>query len=380
MKKTIVAGLVLVFFAYAFHVSRISPTYSTFVVLEAISWADDFSTRKGSIFLGPKQEIPGSKPDMSLENLTSLESAEMKSWLRRTHTKALLIAQNGKIVHESYEERFEKGLETNGLSMAKPVIALLVGIAIEEGKIDSVDQSIVDFLPEIPESRAGNVTIRHLLKHTSGVRDMLPNVLRMKKGHDITDRLSKLGFVKKKNMVYANTNYHLLNIILQRAYDLPLNKIIEQKLWSPMGLEQASTINTTGYCCLFASVRSWWAIGELMLNKGMHLNQRIVSAEWVAQMVEDKTEPRYFVSQLTSTHKNNTYAYGLYGGIADAPEVYWAVGMGLQFVLIDPVRKMVVVRMGDLPSIIVPGSIRHDEYLGESLIDLMKFIDSGQIK
>ena len=89
--------------------------------------------------------------------------AQCLSDMERLHTAAFLIIRDDSIRHEEYWDGHSDTSHTNSFSMAKTFISILVGIAVEEGKIKSIDEPVGDFLPEYKEGNKGKITIRHLL-------------------------------------------------------------------------------------------------------------------------------------------------------------------------------------------------------------------------
>ena len=200
------------------------------------------------------------------------------------------------------------------------------------------------------------------------MRDKLSDVQSTLKAQSLETKLDQLHFGDDKLFAYSNVNYHLLSLILNRVYNQKLNQIISEKLWRPLNLETAEVINNTGYCCIFASARSWLAIGELFLNDGVYKNKIIVSKSWLDKMRNDKVEPASFVVQLTSKSIGNTYSYHVFGGLDAYPNMYWSEGMGLQVVLIDPDTETIVVRLGDIPSAFRFDTNRWDNNLVSDLL------------
>jgi len=360
-----------------FFVSPAAEKVSTFGMLETISIIDNLMIPINSNLLAETQPIQGIKIQQDLlkspvNTPHQRTTPELEQWIKKSQTRVLVIWKQGEIVHESYSDASEQGLGINGLSMAKTITALLIGVAIDEGLIQSEEESILTYLPEVILEEGDQVSIKNLLQQESGMHDFFPHVYATLQGESLKNQLSELEFKTDKKFQYSNVNYHLLSLILQRVYKKEFNEIISEKLWLPLNLENAKVINSTGYCCIFASARSWLAIGQLFLNEGVFENRQIVSKAWLDKLRYDKVEPESFVVQLSSKAKNNTYAYHIFSGIEDAPELYWSEGMGLQLMLIDPVKKIIVIRLGDVPTAFKSNTNRWDTSLGEDLLTFIK--------
>lgn len=355
-------------------ISSLANKISIFSMLETIAIIDNFMTPIDSPLLADTSSIQGAISTTE-NNLANLKNPKLNKWIEISQTKALIIWKDGEILHESYEAGCEHGSKINGLSMAKTITAILIGIAIDEGRIPSENESILTFLPELKFKHDNKVSIKNLLQQESGMHDSFPNVLKTLQGNTLESELAKLNFKEDKTFQYSNVNYHLLSLILKRVYQKELNEIISEKLWIPLNLNKAQVINSTGYCCIFASARSWLAIGELILNDGLFKNgqeeKRIVSKAWLDKMRNDTVEPEWFIVQLSSKGKKNTYAYHIFSGLEEYPNLYWSEGMGLQLILIDPINKMIVVRLGDIPTAFKNNTNRWDKNLGQDLLEVI---------
>ena len=296
----------------------------------------------------------------------------LDAWFDRSQTQALIVQKEGHIVYQRYRSDAGDGRNINAMSMTKAIIAILVGVAIDDGFISSEHDSISQYLPQITERAGDAVTLRDLLRHTSGIETASQDIRATLKGHPLRTPLSEISFNGDRSFHYDNINYHLLSLVLTEIYEKPLNQLIDDKLWKPLGLEGASIINTAGYCCLFATAKSWLAIGTLFLNQ----ERQIVSASWLEKMIEDSIMPKSFFVQATGKSKGNTYGYHVYGGLPNSPDVFWIEGMGLQLVMTNPQTKTVIVRLGGIPSVLNIFSNRYDDSIISPLLDIL-MTDSG---
>jgi CubicO group peptidase (beta-lactamase class C family) len=250
------------------------------------------------------------------------------------------------------------------MSMTKAIIAILVGIAIDDGLINSERDSISQYLPQIVERAEDAITLRDLLRHTSGIETVSKDLRATLSGHPLITPLSEISFNGDRSFHYDNINYHLLGLVLTEIYKKPLHQLIDEKLWEPLGLEEAAIINTAGYCCMFATARSWLEIGTLFFNQ----KPQVVSTSWLEKMVEDSITPKRFFVQATGKSKGNTYGYHVYGGLPDSPDIFWIEGMGLQLVMVNSKTETVIVRLGGIPSVLNVFSNRYDDSLISPLI------------
>jgi CubicO group peptidase (beta-lactamase class C family) len=288
----------------------------------------------------------------------------LDAWFDRSQTQALIIQKRGRIVYQRYRAGVGDGRHVNAMSMTKAIIAILVGIAIDDGLINSERDSISQYLPQIVERAEDAITLRDLLRHTSGIETVSKDIRATLSGHPLITPLSEISFNGDRSFHYDNINYHLLGLVLTEIYKKPLHQLIDEKLWEPLGLEAAAIINTAGYCCMFATARSWLEIGTLFFNQ----KPQVVSTSWLEKMVEDSITPKRFFVQATGKSKGNTYGYHVYGGLPDSPDIFWIEGMGLQLVMVNSKTETVIVRLGGIPSVLNVFSNRYDDSLISPLI------------
>jgi CubicO group peptidase (beta-lactamase class C family) len=343
---TMVLAVIFTFIGLMF--SPLKSDLQDWLALEYNSHINELMTSPNNYLMSEPEPIIGKSTNSSqiITNEINDENSMLDIWFDRSQTQALIVQRQGKIVYERYGEDVKQGLNVNGMSMAKSVIAILIGIAIDDELINSEKDSISIYLPELTSSKYNRVEIRDLLRHTSGIQSS---------NRDLQDTLNNkllnlstrnLLFSDDKSFSYDNMNYHLLMLILQRLYQKPINEIIEAKVWQSLRLEDASMVTSSGYCCLFATAKSWLAIGNLFLNP----NNTIVSKTWLDKMVQDALLPKSFYVQATEKSVGNSYGYHIYSGFNNLPEIFWIEGLGLQVIMINPKTQTIVVRLGGIPT------------------------------
>ena len=340
--------LAVIFSVIGLMFSPLKSDLQDWLALEYNSHINELMTSPNNYLMSEPEPIIGKSTNSSqiITNEINDENSMLDIWFDRSQTQALIVQRQGKIVYERYGEDVKQGLNVNGMSMAKSVIAILIGIAIDDELINSEKDPISIYLPELTSSKYNRVEIRDLLRHTSGIQSS---------NRDLQDTLNNkllnlstrdLLFSDDKSFSYDNMNYHLLMLILQRLYQKPINEIIEAKVWQSLRLEDASMVTSSGYCCLFATAKSWLAIGNLFLNP----NNTIVSKTWLDKMVQDALLPKSFYVQATEKSVGNSYGYHIYSGFNNLPEIFWIEGLGLQVIMINPKTQTIVVRLGGIPT------------------------------
>ena len=369
MRTVFVTALAVTLVTVLFN-SHLKGAISDFFVLEFNANMNDLISSPDSSFLSKATKISTGYEALEIAEIRDDFSIkkDLDLWFDRSQTKALLVQKDGEIIYQRYSSDADFGRNVNGLSMAKNIVALLIGIAIDEGKIGSEYDLIAHHIPELNHEGNLGITIRDLLRHTSGVTSALSDLQSTMTGKWLKRDLSEITIQKDASFKYDNLNYYLLNILLQNLYQKSLSSIIEEKLWKPLGLSEASIINTTGYCCMFAKADAWLAIGNLYLNGG----GKIISSNWIEKIVEDTVMPESFFVQATGKSTTNTYGYHVYGGLPDLPEVFWLEGMGLQLVMVNRETNTIIVRLGGIPSKFSLKSNRYDSYLIDPLLKIIR--------
>ena len=349
-------------------VSPLKASLQNEIALEANAHLNELMASPNSFLLSSPAPISGgAKVEPELLKTPIVTNDELNAWFDRSQTQALIVQKKGRIIYERYSADADDGRNINAMSMTKTIVAILIGIAVDEGLINSEKDSISLYLPEIKQHPTHAITLRDLLRHTSGIQSTSQDLRATLGGNPLITPLSAISFKGDRSFRYDNINYHLLSLALTRIYEKPLNQLIADKIWHPLKLEKASVINTAGYCCMFATARSWLEIGTLFLNPKI----QIVSASWLEKMVEDSVIPEWFFVQATGKSVSNTYGYHIYGGLPNSPEVFWIEGMGLQLVMINPQTHTVIVRLGGIPSALNIFSNRHDNSSIAPLLNIL---------
>lgn len=322
----------------------------------------------------PLERVPGAPssplPRASAKDRTitadSWETA--KAYAVETESVALVVWQGGAIQYEYYSPGFSKDSRTDPASMHKSVVALLVGAAIADGTLPSVDEPAATYLDEWADDDRSAVTIRHLLQMTSGMyRDPFSpspfgDTMKLNLGTEITD-LTLSQPVRRppgEEFDYNNFNPQALGILLERASGQRYAQVLSEKLWSKLGtgdaylwLDHDGGLPRT-YCCLHATAEDWIRVGLLHLNKGRVDGVQVIPADWMNAVVMGSAPgPNYGYQTWLGTPYNAQRDYGPYVGAYvrhdepyDADDVIFFDGAGGQRVYIIPSYDMVIVRTG----------------------------------
>ena len=209
---------------------------------------------------------------------------------------ALIVALNGRVVHEHYAPGFDATSHFATASMHKAVLALAYGAAIKAGKIALADR-LDKHLPEFAGDPKGAVTIEQLLRMTSGVGsppaapgDPAAPAAQLMFGTDnrAAAKLFVLATTPGSEFAYQNASTQLAGLALQSAIGGRYADFLSKQLWRPIGASDAALWldrpggNPHFFCCLQASASDWLRVGELVRNHGKVGKKQVVAAGWVA--------------------------------------------------------------------------------------------------
>lgn len=229
--------------------------------------------------------------------------ATLQDYLDRRRVTSLLILKDGVVQHEHYQYERNERHRFNSASMGKSVLGLLVGFAIEEGAITSVDDPVVRYLPTVKGTVFEKLTIRHLLTMSSGLtwtegtasgalyRQMLEA---MEKTGGMEVVLGFKGLVPRAeagtSFFYSSLDSELLGRVLAAAVRKSVSAYFEEKLWKPMGAgadavwyTDRANIERT-HCCVGATSRDFARLGAMLADKGLWNGRQVVPARWLEEM------------------------------------------------------------------------------------------------
>lgn len=229
------------------------------------------------------------------------ETRTIDDYLARNPTTGLLIARGDTILVERYQYGRNDRHRFTSFSMAKTVTAMLIGIAIAEGRIRSVDDFAAAYVPALADTEYGRTSLRHLLQMSSGVR-FLENY----SGRDDAARLVVATIFQAgpggteavrpfnervrpsgTRFSYASAETQVLGLVLRAAVGRPVAEYFHEKIWEPIGAEADATwvVDHSGqeatYCCLNAVLRDFARLGLLLAHDGRHGDRQLIPQAWV---------------------------------------------------------------------------------------------------
>jgi CubicO group peptidase (beta-lactamase class C family) len=284
-------------------------------------------------------------------------SEDLLSKMKAIETGSFIVIRNDSILHEQYLGEFSSSSYTNSFSMAKTVVSVLVGCAIQDGKIKSVDQPVSDFIPEFANDERSAITIRHLLTMSSGIafdEDYVSPFAYPAEayyGNDLRSLTLNYTQVNEKPGVtfrYLSGNTQLLGFVLAKATGKTVAEYASEKLWIPMGCERnafwsldSENGNEKAFCCLNSNARDFARIGKLYLDSGRWNGKQIVPETYALESVA--------VTGLKNDDGTACLSYGFSWWMIPqykGHHIFYARGILGQYVLMIPDLNMIVVRLG----------------------------------
>ena len=304
-----------------------------------------------------KSSQPQPWPHAPAYNHTSL-SKKLQAYHEQHKSIAFIVLKNDTLLHEEYWSGYGENSFSNSFSMGKSVTSMLVGIAIKEGKIKSVDQSIGDYLEEFNQGKFKKIKIKHLLTMSSGLNwdESYQNPLSMTTeayyGSDLWRLMLRQRVIATpgKAFTYLSGDTQLLSFVLQKATGKKIADYAQEKLWQPMGaVNDASWSldnkngNEKAFCCLYSNVKDFARIGSLYLHQGNWKGKQLVDSSYVNASIT----PANLIDSETGK-PNDFYGYQWwiipnYKGM----KVFYARGILGQMVIVIPSKNIIIARLGN---------------------------------
>ena len=287
-----------------------------------------------------------------------------------SHSTALIIYHDGRIQLERYWLGADASTPVYSFSMHKSVVALLLGLAIEDGAVGGVDESLVRYLPEWGGDRREAITLRNTLQMNSGFETMrfptnpFSKHVKRQIGTDLTATALSFRLQETPGEVfdYNGVNPTLLLMVVERATGRRYADYLSERLWKPLGNRDATVWLDSkgglarGATSLYAVPMDWLRIGVMLLDDGVVDGKQIVPRAWLREMLTPSaTSPLYGMLMWIGTeHVKERSLESFKGFAATAEEPFMARdviffdGLGGQRVYIIPSRQVVIVRTGVL--------------------------------
>ena len=286
----------------------------------------------------------------------------------------LLVITDGRIVLERYERSHTAETQWESWSVAKSVVSLLFGAAVRDGRIGSLDETLIKYVPALAGTSYEGVTLRHLLQMSSGVawnsdlsdpNSDVAQLPRLNKEGGLAAQIAYMGRKPRKAAAGTLFNYNtaeadLTAAVLQGATGKSLSDYLSEKIWRPFGMQADAhwiTMGTSGLeragCCLSATLRDYGRLGLVALRDGVAPDgSRLLPDGWIAESTRPSAASKNYGYFWWLRRNGNYFASGSFG----------------QHIEIAPGRRTVVAIQSYWPEGYNDNLIAHNDTVVEALI------------
>lgn len=295
------------------------------------------------------------------------EQRSLAAFLERTFTTGLIVIKQGTVVHELYRLGETKSSPHTSWSVAKSFVSTLVGMAVDEGRIDSVDDRIDKYVTELAGTAYGAASIKNVLQMSSGVTfyesygppggntawamsDVQKTTFGAWMFNQPVNRLVS-EYSKKEapgeRWEYRSSDTQILAWLVEETMEQPFLEIVQQRLWNPLGMESDASWLIDGsqkafpvaFCCLNATLRDFARLGELYRLGGLWKGDRLLSQEWISEAtIPDSPHLQPGIVRPERGYQYQWWAPKHYDG------EYFASGVWGQNIWVDEKRGVVIAR------------------------------------
>ena len=268
----------------------------------------------------------------------------------RLGTIAYVIIKNDSIWYEDYAESYSDTSKTNSFSMAKSITVTLLGKAIRDGFITSLDQPVADFFPKFNTDLGKEMTVGDLASMSSGLNwdesYSSPFSLTARSYYDtnIRDVILGLNVVEKpgESYKYLSGNTQLLGMVIEKATNQTLTDYLQESFWTPMEsfedatwqLDSEDSGMEKSYCCIASNAKDFARFGKLYKDKGAWNGEQLLDSSFVSTAIE----PRFKDSP--------EYGYGFWLSNHLGKDIFAMRGILGQYVITIPEDNVIIVRLG----------------------------------
>jgi len=297
----------------------------------------------------------------------AVPEGSLDAFLERNGTQAFLVIQDDTILYERYFNGARRDSVVTSFSVAKSFVSALIGKAIEEGYVHSVDDPVTQYLPELAarDQRFGRITIRDLLMMSSGIHYggwflFANDDARTYYSPDLRRAALHLtGVERPPRERFQYNNYHplLLGLILERTTGRHVTKYLQEKIWWPLGMEYDGSWSLDSLESGFEKMESglngraidFAKFGRLFLNNGNWDGAQILPASWVLESTSPDTTVNYHTYYPTEgvfANGRGYYKYFWWGLSRANGYDFTGVGNFGQYLYVSPASHVIIVRNG----------------------------------
>ena len=259
-----------------------------------------------------------------------------------------MVIRNNELVYDHYWKGHGSSSLMNSFSMAKGILCLLTGCAIDDGYLESEDQPVSSVFPKYRDSPYGkHLTFRHLMTMQAGLdwKEEYHHPFAENSKQYFTDDLAAQVFdievieMPGQRYEYQSAAIQLLGLALREITGGNLAGYLSEKLWKPLGMESPAKWSTDekgvekAFCCIHATARDFAKLGQLVLQNGNWKGRQLVSEDFCKKL-------------LTPTAANDAFCYTVWADEESEIKCRFFYGFLGQFIIMIPEKKMVIVKTG----------------------------------
>jgi len=280
------------------------------------------------------------------------ETETLKEWNDKLGTIAYVIIKNDSIWFENYYDGFNKDSKSNSFSMAKSLISAMLGKAIMDGDIKSLNQPVGDFYPEFSEGLGAKLTVGDLSSMSSGLNwdESYYSPFSITTRAYFYDDLEKMMLGVKvteepgQSYKYLSGNTQLLGMVIRKATGENLSNYLSDNFWKPLGAENQAFWQIDSedgglekaYCCVASNARDFARFGKLYKDYGKWNDVQLLDSAFIAKSIK----PRF--------KNSKQYGYGWWLLNRNNKDFFMMRGHLGQFVIVQPEDNVIIVRLGHL--------------------------------
>ena len=308
--------------------------------------------------------LPKSDKPFSLPSTFYFEDKDqdLNAALKHFKTDGLLIIKEGEIVYEEYFNGNSQTTRHISWSVAKSFLSSLVGIAVNDGLIDDINDPITKYLPDFKNTGYDGVTIKNILQMSSGVlfnedyadpnSDINKFGVAIARGTSFRDFAKTLTKDKEQGTYnhYVSIDSQMLGLLLDKVTDMPLREYLQMHIWEKIGMEDEAYYLADNEDVdlalggLNATLRDYAKFGLLYLNKGKWDNEQVVPEAWVD--ASHAMDLPHLQPAAGDDLSSSDWGYGYQWWVPGFPNTdYTASGVYNQYIYVDPVTETVIAKI-----------------------------------
>lgn len=296
-----------------------------------------------------------------------------EKFMNDTKTSAMLVIKDDVIKYEKYFFGGNEDTLFSSNSMGKSFVSALMGIAVSEGYVESVEDPIGKYIPEFAGTKMANIPIRACLQMASGINfnedtDMSGFSMRTLMGKPAMKVISKYGMQEKPYTYrrYLSINTEILGQVIKNATRRSLAEYMEEKLWRKIGtahdaywtLSNGTELAMGG---LSVSLRDYARFARLYLNEGSYEGKQILEKQWIQDSMDISAE---YSKPGSNYDAYNAIGYGYQWWIPEGDKgEFMAIGVYGQWIYVNPTNGVVIVKLSADPNFMEKGyELKHVEF------------------